>query len=401
MNRMSPARWSAAAALSIMVAASAEAGNAPGVTPTEIKIGQTISYTGIAAAVAGPLGRSERAYFRMINDAGGIRGRKIVLESLDDRFDPERALALTRQLVERDRVAALFSTFGTAQNLDIRDYVNRNGVPDLFVATGDDFVIDPKTYPWTIGGFPVFRIEAEIFGRHILIHMPDSKVGLLLARDNMGDAYRLGLQQGLARHFKERVVTQVDIAADATQIDLEWQMLRRSGAQAVVVAAPALIVARAIVKAHDGDWHPQLFINYASASSTVLGMAGFRKATGVITANAYIDPTSPSWGDAAKPFNDFAAKYLPNAGKADFGYLVAGYVSGQAMVEVLKQCGDDLSRDNIMRQATNLRAFHPTGLIPGITYFTSPTKYLPIVEVALQRFDGRHWIQIGDIMAGF
>jgi branched-chain amino acid transport system substrate-binding protein len=391
----------AALGIFLFVAGSARAENAPGVTATSIKLGQTISYTGIAAAVAGPLGQSERAYFRMINDAGGIRGRKILLESLDDGFGPEKALALTRQLIEQDHVAALFSTFGTAQNLAIRDYANRNGVPDLFIATGDDFVVDPKNYPWTIAGFPVFRIEAQIVGRHILIGMPNAKVGLLLARDNMGDAYRLGLQQGLALHFKERVVTQVEIAADATRIDLEWETLRRSGAQVVVVAAPAVIVARAIAKAHDGDWHPQLFINYASASSTVLGMAGFRKATGVITANAYIDPTSPSWGDTAKPFDNFAAKYLPHAGKADFGYLVAGYVSGQALVQVLKQCGDDLSRENMMRQATNLRHFHPTGLIPGISYFTSRSKYLPIVEAALQRFDGRHWTQIGDIMAGF
>jgi len=380
---------------------SAEAGNAPGVTQTEIKIGQTVSYSGIAAPVAGPLGRSERAYFRMINDEGGINGRKIVLESLDDGSDPAKTLALTRHLVEQDHVAALFSTYGTAQNLAIRDYANLNGVPDLFIATGDDFVINPKSHPWTIAGFPVFRTEAQIFGRYILINMPNTKVGLLLARDNMGDAYRLGLRQGLARHFDERVVKQVDVAADATQIDLEWQALRQSGAQAVVVAAPAVIVAGAIAKAHDGDWHPQLFINYASASSTVLGIAGFRKAMGVITANAYIDPTSPSWGDAAKPFDHFAAKYLPKAGKADFGYLVAGYVSGQAMVQVLKQCGNDLSRDNILQQATNLRHFHPVGLIHGISYFTSPSKYLPIVEAALQRFDGRHWIQIGDIMAGF
>lgn len=400
MNALGPVTWLVAAALSLLVAA-ARAENAPGVTSTEIKLGQTISYTGIAASVGRPLGRSERAYFRMINDMGGVNGRRIVLESLDDGFDPNKASALTRQMIEGDHVAALFSTFGTAQNLAIRDYVNRLGVPDLFIATGDDFVINPKTYPWTIAGFPVFRIEAEIVGRYIRIHMPNTKVGLLLARDKMGDAYLLGLRQGLGDRFADQVVTAVKIAADATQIDLEWQALHQSGAQTVVVAAPAAIAARAIGQAHNENWHPQLFINYASASSTVLGMAGFDQVTGIITANAYIDPTSPSWANAAKPFNDFVAKYLPNAGPADFGYLVEGYVSGQAMVQVLKQCGDDLSRANIMKQATNLRDFHPTGLIPGITYFTSRMKYLPIVEVALQRFDGHHWTQISDIMAGF
>lgn len=283
----------------------------------------------------------------------------------------------------------------------IRGYVNRHGIPDLFVATGDDFVIDPKKYPWTIGGVPVFRIEAEIVGRYILINMPRTKVGLLLAQDKMGDAYHGGLEQGFRRHFSDRVVKDVPITPSAIQIDVEWEILKQAGVQVVVVAAPAAIVARAIAKAHDGDWHPQRFINFASASAVVLAMAGFDKAQGIITANSYVDATSPSWSDAAKPFDDFAAKYLPNAGTANFGFLVAGYVSGQAMVQVLRQCGDDLSRENIMRQATNLKDFHPVGLIPGISYFTSPTKYFPITEVAIQHFDGQHWIQICNVIEGF
>jgi branched-chain amino acid transport system substrate-binding protein len=392
----------AAIVLTAAVAA-ARAENAPGVTATEIKLGQTMSYTGVAAAIAGPIGQAEQAYFRMIDDQGGVNGRKIVLESLDDGFDPARTLALTRKMVEQDHVAAIFSPFATPQNVAIEPYLNANGIPDLFIATGDDWVINPKKYPWTIGGVPVFRIEAQIFGRFILVNMPTAKVGLLRSRDQMGDSYRTGLGQGFGAQFFQRVVKDETIDDSATNIDAQWQALHDAGVDAVIVAAPPRIVVPAIANAHDGNWHPQLFINFASSSPSVLAMAGLDKATGIITANSYLDTGQPQWADSpiAKPFNDFVIKYLPRRGWKDAGYFLAGYVSAQAMVQVLKQCGDDLSRRNIMLQATNLKDFHPVGLIPGITYFTSRTKYLPIVEAAMQRWDGHHWVQVGEVMAGF
>jgi branched-chain amino acid transport system substrate-binding protein len=395
---------SVAAALVILLLAagtSARAADAPGVTSTSIKLGQTMSYSGVAAAVAGPLGRSEQAYFRMINDQGGVNGRKIVLESLDDGFVPARALELVKRMVEEDHVAAIFGAFATPQNLAIRPYLNERGIPQLFIATGDDWVIDRKNYPWTIGGVPVFRVEAQIFGRYILVNMPTAKVGVLRALDQMGDSYRTGLRQALGADYYRIVVKEAPIAATASDVDAQWKVLHDAGATAVIVAAGPKIGASAIAKAHDGDWHPQLFINFAAAASS-LTLAGRDKAKGIITANSYLDPTDPRWTEdgTSKPFNDFVAKYLPN-GTGDNGYYLAGYVSSQAMVQVLKQCGDDLSRQNIMLQATNLKNFHPVGLLPGVTFFTSRTKYLPIVEAALTRFDGRHWVQMGDVMAGF
>ncbi len=391
----------AVAMVSLVAGLSARAENAPGVTATEIKLGQTMSYTGVAAAIAGPMGRAEQAYFRMIDDQGGINGRKIVLESLDDGFDPEKTLALTKKMVEQDRVAAIFSPFATPQNVKIRPYLNAAGIPDLFIATGDDWVIDRKKFPWTIGGMPVFRVEAQIFGRYILINMPAAKVGLLRSTDQLGDSYVEGVRQGMGADFGTLVVKQVPVSNFATAIDAEWKALRDAGATAVIVAAAPSIAARAIVMAHDGDWHPQLFINFA-ASASALGLAGLDKSNGVITANSYLDPTDPRWiqDGTIKPFNDFVAKYLSEP-KGGIGYALAGYVSAQAMAQVLRQCGDDLSRQNIMVQATNLKNFRPVGLLPGITFFTSRTKYLPIIQAALERFDGRHWVQVGDVMAGF
>jgi len=392
----------ALAIFGILAAGTARAEDMPGVTATEIKLGQTMTYNGIpaAAAVATPIGQAEQAYFRMINEHGGVNGRKIVLESLDDGFDPKKALVLTKKLVEQDHVAAIFSPFATPQNLAIEPYLNAHGIPDLFITTGDDWVIDRKKYPWTVGGVPVFRIEAQIFGRYILVNMPNAKVGLLRSLDRMGDSYRTGLGQGLGDQFFRRVVKEVSIATGATHIDAEWKSLHDAGADLVIVAAPPTIVARAIVKAHDGDWHPRLFINFAATASAP-AMAGFDKAKGIVSANSYLDPGDPRWAkSAAKPFDDFVAKYLPGR-TPNVGYFLAGYVSAQAMVQVLKQCGDDLSRRNIMLQALNLRDFHPGGLIPGITFFTSRTKYLPIVEAALTRFDGAHWVQFGEVMAGF
>ncbi|HEY5209444.1 MAG TPA: ABC transporter substrate-binding protein [Stellaceae bacterium] len=389
----------------VAAAVPAWAENAPGVTATEIKLGQTMSYTGVAASIARPLGEAEQAYFRMINDQGGINGRKIVLESLDDGFDANRALTLVKKMVEQDHVAAIFGPFATPQNLAIEPYLNAHGIPDLFIATGDDWVIDRKKYPWTIGGVPVFRIEAQIFGRYILVNMPTAKVGLLRSRDQMGDSYRTGLGQGLGAQYFQMVVKDVTIDDSAPNIDIDaaWQALRDARVDAVIVAAPPRLVVSAIAKAHDDDWHPQLFINYASSTHSVLAMAGLDKATGIITANSYLDTSLPQWADSpiAKPFNDFLAKYLAKTEMKDAGYFLAAYVSAQAMVQVLKQCGDDLSRRNIMLEATNLKDFHPVGLIPGITFFTSRTKYLPIVEAAMQRWDGHHWVQVGEVMAGF
>ncbi len=263
----------------------------------------------------------------------------------------------------------------------------QHGIPDLFIATGDDWVIDRKKYPWTIGGIPVFRVEAQIFGRYILVNMPTAKVGLLRSTDQMGDSYVEGIRQGMGADFGTYVVKQVPVSNTATNIDAEWKALRDAGATAVIVAASPTIGARAITLAHDGDWHPQLFINFA-ASASVLGARRPR------TSRRASSPPIPmsirpiragSRTARSSRFNDFVAKYPPDEQMGSIGYMLAGYVSAQAMAQVLRQCGDDLSRQNIMLQATNLQAISiPVGLIPGINFFTSRTKYLPIVEAALR-----------------
>ena len=394
--------WAAVWAIAAGGAPAARAENAPGVTDTEIKLGQTAPYTGLLAAVAGPFGQAEQAYFRMINDQGGINGRKIVLESLDDGFDPRRSLELTKKMVEQDHVAAILSPFATPANLAIRDYLNDNKIPQLFVATGDDIASDYKRYPWITGGVPVFRIEAQIFGRYILVDMPNAKVAILHGNDDMGAAYVRGLKQGLGKLYDQRVVKVVAFDDTAPAIDAALAELRATNADALVIVGPPPVVAQVVVKTHDMGWPKTRFINFASSSQPVLAAAGYGKANGVISGLAYIDPSNPRWIEdgSAKPFLDFVAKYLPGEGR-DVGYYLAGYVIAQAMAQVLIQCGDDLSRENIMAQALNLRDFHPVGLLPGISFNTSRTKHLPIVEAALQRFDGQHWRQIGEIMAGF
>jgi branched-chain amino acid transport system substrate-binding protein len=218
----------------------------------------------------------------------------------------------------------------------------------------------------------------------------------------MGDSYRTGLRQGLGAQFDKRVVKEAAVPDNATNIDPQLASLRDSGADVLIAVGPPTMVAHAIAWSYDSGWHPTVFINFASSSGGMLRMAGPDKAKGAITANSYQDPTDPRWEEdgSIKPFTDFVAKYLPGA-QNDVGYLLAGYVTAQAMVQVLKQCGDDLSRDNILAQAASLQDFHPVGLLPGISFYTSRTKYVPIIEAALQRFDGRHWQQFGEIMAGF
>jgi len=395
--------WIATAVLAAMLAPDAiRAENAPGVTATEIKLGQVIAYSGVAAPVATPLAHAEAAYFKMVNDQGGIHGRKIVLESLDDGFDPKKSLELTKKMVEEDHVAAIFSPFATPANIAIRDYTTANKIPQLFIMTGDDMAGDYKHYPYITGGAPVFRIEAQIFGRYILVNMPTAKVGIIHGRDEMGDAYVAGVRQGLGNLSEQRIVAIAAFDDRAANVDDALATVKKAGADTIIIVGPPLLTAQAIAKTYNSDWAKNRFINFASSSGATLGLAGYDKATGLVTANSYADPTDPRWIEdgSVKPFRDFVAKYLPGH-EGDAGYYLAGYVIAQAMAQTLIQCGDDLSRENIMAQALNLRDFHPVGLLPGISFNTSRTKHLPIVEAALQRFDGQHWQQIGEIMAGF
>jgi branched-chain amino acid transport system substrate-binding protein len=375
--------------------------DAPGVTGTEITLGQTQPYSG-AAGIFGAVGKAEQAYFKMIDDRGGVNGRKIVLLSRDDGYDPARTVELTRRLVETDKVAAIFSIQGASQNLAIRDYLNTHGIPQLFTVTGADIAGDFRHYPWTIGGTPLYRIEAQIYGRRILIDAPNAKVAVLYRNDDFGKSYLTGLREVFRDSFDQRVVKVASYEEGDASIAPQLKTLHDSGAEVLVTAATAKHAIQAIAGIYDLGWHPTHYITFtASSQPSVLEPAGLDKAKGLITATSYMNPAESRWTEdgSLKPYDDFVQKYLTGGDPANF-YFLSGYVLAQAMVEALKQCGDDLSRANIMRQAANLRNFHPVGLLPGVSFFTSRTQYHPIVEAALERFNGQKWELFGDVMAG-
>jgi ABC-type branched-subunit amino acid transport system substrate-binding protein len=382
-----------------LAATAAWAENAPGVTDGEIKIGQTQPYSG-PAAVFGAVGKAEAAYFKMIDDQGGVHGRKIILVSLDDMYDTAKTVALTKQLIEQDKVAAIFSIQGTNQNLAIEDYLNQRGIPQLFTVTGAD-IVNPRKHPWTIGGAPLYRIEAQIYGRRILIDFPKAKVAVLYRNDDFGKSYLTGLHQSFGDSFDQRVVKTASYEESDASIAPQLKSLQASGANVLITAATAKHAIQAIAWVYDSGWRPTHYITFTAQSMAVLRPAGLDKAKGLISATSYMDPDDPRWTEdgSLKPYNDFVAKYLPGENRAN-AYLLTGYIEAQAMVTVLQQCGDDLSRLNIMRQAANLKSFHPVGLLPGVSFFTSRTQYHPIVEAALERFNGQKWELFGDVMAG-
>jgi ABC-type branched-subunit amino acid transport system substrate-binding protein len=388
-----------AAILTCVAAPAAWAQNAPGVTATEITLGQTQPFSG-AAAIFGSVGKAEQAYFKLIDDQGGVHGRKIVLIGRDDGYDPVKTVELTKQLIEHDKVAAIFSIQGAPQNLAIEDYLNKSGVPQLFTVTGAD-IVNFRRYPWTIGGTPLYRIEAQIYGRRILIDIPDAKVAVLYRNDDFGKSYLTGLRQAFGDSFDKRVVKVASYEESNASIAPQLKALHDSGANVLITAATAKHATEAIADVYDLGWRPTHFITFTAASLGVLQPAGLDKAKGLITATSYMDPGDPRWTDdgSLKPYNDFVGKYLPGENRAN-AYFLTGFILAQAMVQVLNQCGDDLSRRNIMIQAANLKNFHPVGLLPGVSFFTSRTQYHPIVEAALERFNGQKWELFGDVMAG-
>ncbi len=381
--------------------APAGAENAPGVTATEIKIGQTAPYSGLGSPLASSMPRIEMAYFHMINDQGGINGRKINLISLDDRFNPAQTLELTKKLVEEERVALIFGTTGGPQNAAIRPYLNEQHVPQLFIASTSEEAADPKQFPWTVGGMPIFRIEAQIFGRYMLVETPAAKVAVLYQNDEFGLTYLNGLKEGMRANYANRVVGEAHFEENGDGLDQAITALKDTGADAVLLGVSPPYAVRTLGKIDALDWHPIRFIASPSSSIGLLETVGLDKLKGLVTAASYMDPSDPRWTEdgSLKPYNELLDKYMPG-GKRDDLYYVFGYVLAQALVQTLKQCGDDLSRENILAQATNLKDFHPVGLLPGVGFFTSHGRLIPIVEAAMEQFDGQYWKQVGDVMAG-
>ena len=384
--------------------ARAEGKYSPGATDTEIKIGQTMPYSGNASAY-GVVGRSHAAYFRMINDQGGINGRKINFISLDDGYSPPKTVELARQLVERDQVLMLFAPLGTACNTAIHKYMNQKKVPQLFVATGASKWGNPKQFPWTMGWQPDYFTEGVIYAKHAVQSVKDPKIAILRQNDDMGvdyfDGFMQGLQEGLGKdHEKAVVATATYEVTDAT-IDSQILQLKNSGANVFYNVTTPKFAAQAIKKAAEIGWKPkQYLVNVAASIGSTIRPAGFENAQGIITAAYVKDITDPIW-DASPDviaWKVWMGKYNPSANPMDAATAV-GYSTAFTLVHVLRQCGDDLTRENIMRQAANIKDLEVPMLLPGIKLNTSATDFYPLKSVRLAHIDGEHWQNFGDLMS--
>ncbi len=375
-------------------------GNAPGITDTEIKIGQTMPYSGPASAY-GVVGRTQVAYFRMINDQGGVNGRKINLISLDDAYSPPKTVEQTRRLVEQEQVAFIFSSLGTAPNLAVRQYLNDNNIPQLFVASGASAFADPQHFPWTIGFLPGYQTESRIFAKHILKTKPDAKVVVLYQNDAFGKDYLIGLKDGLGPDHARMLVKETSYETSEPTIDLQMVTLQGTGADTLLIAATPKFAAQAIRKSFDLGWNAARYVTDVSQSLvTVLKPAGLDKSKGLISALYVVDVNDPRWKDepGVKTWKDFTSKYMSATEFTDSN-AASGFSQAATIVQVLKQCGDDLSRNNIMTQATNLKDLKLPTLLPGITINTSPNNFSPIRSLQLVRFDGESWRPLGELLS--
>ena len=371
----------------------------PGVTANEIKIGNTNPYSGPASAY-GTIGKALGAYFKKVNDEGGINGHKVNYISYDDAYSPPKAVEMVRKLVEQDQVAALFQTLGTPTNTAIHKYVNQQKIPHLFVATGATKWNDPKNYPWTMGWQPNYQTEGRIYAAYIMKNIPDAKIGILYQNDDYGKDYRKGLLDGLGDAAKKMVVLEQTYEVTDPTIDSQIVNLKNSGANVFFNVTIPKFAVQAIKKAHDIGWKPAHFLNNVSSSlATVLKPAGLDASKGLITALYMKEITDPQWKND-KGFQDWVAwmkKYYPEGALDDqsnaFGYTVA-----QAMTQVLKQCGTDFSRENILKQAENLKNVEFPLLLPGIKVNTSPTDHAPIEQEQLAKFDGERWVLFGEML---
>ncbi len=371
----------------------------PGATDTEIKIGNTMPYSG-PASTYGTIGKVEAAYFKKINDEGGINGRKINFISLDDAYSPPKTVEMVRRLVEQDEVLFLFGPLGTPSNTAIHKYMNAKKVPQLFVATGAAKWNDPKEFPWTMGWQPNYHTEAVIYAKHILQTKPNAKIGVLFQNDDFGKDYLKGLKDGLGDKAKAMIVAEVSYEASDPTVDSQIVQLQSSGADVFVNIAIPKPAAQAIRKAYDIGWKAQQYLTNVSQSvGTVLTPAGLDKSIGIISSNYGKDPTDPQWDNDPQmlEWRAFMKKYFPDGSLTDssnaYGYSVA-----RTVVQVLKQAGDNLTRENIMKQAASLKNFDTGMGLPGILINTSPADFAPISAVQLMRFDGKSWVRFGEVI---
>ena len=385
-------------ALLLLSSAQAQKKYDPGASDTEIKIGQTMPYSGPASAY-GTIGKAEAAYFKKINDEGGINGRKINFISLDDGYSPPKTVEMVRRLVEQDEVLFLFGTLGTPSNTAIHKYMNAKKVPQLFVATGATKWNDPKGNPWTMGWQPNYQTEGAIYAKHILKTKPNAKIAVLFQNDDYGKDYLKGFKEGLGDKAKQ-IVAEASYEVTDPTVDSQIVQLQSSGADVFFNITTPKFAAQAIRKAYDIGWKPVQYLNNVSVSvGTVLVPAGLEKAVGLISSNYGKDPTDPQWDNdpGMIEWRAFMRKYFPDGNLQDASN-VYGYSAARTVVQVLKQCGENLTRENVMKQAANLKDFDTGMALPGIRINTSPADFAPIQAVQLVRFDGKTWVRFGEVM---
>ena len=400
MKRIIVAGLSATGLLFATVLASTAGEYGPGASDTEVKIGNTMPYSGPASAY-GIIGKTEAAYFTMINEQGGINGRKINFISRDDGYSPPKTVELVRKMVEEDQVLFLFSTLGTPTNTAIHRYLNDNKVPQLFVATGADQWNDPQHFPWTVGLIPSYGTEAHIYARYILKHLPNAKIAVLYQNDDFGKDYLNGLRDGLGDKAAKMIVATQSYETTDPTVDSQVVALQGSGADVLLTVAIPKFAAQAIRKVYDIGWKPTHFLTSVSNSvGTVMKSAGLEKGVGIISAAFAKDPTDPQWQGTPeyKEWLAFMKKYNTSANLGDVQGAI-GYTYAQTMVAVLKACGNNLTRENVMKQAANLHDVTMPMLLPGISLSTSATDFAPIKQMQLERFDGTTWKLFGEVIS--
>jgi ABC-type branched-subunit amino acid transport system substrate-binding protein len=371
-----------------------------GATDTEIKIGNIMPYSGPASAY-GIIGRTEAAYFKKINDAGGINGRKINFISYDDAYSPPKTVEQARKLVESDEVLLIFNSLGTPPNSAIQKYMNSKKVPQLFVATGATKWNDPKDFPWTMGWQPNYQSETQIYAKYILKEKPDAKIAVLYQNDDYGKDYLKGLKDGLGQKAASMIVAEESFETSEPTIDNHIVKLKSTGADIFINISTPKFAAQAIKKIAEIQWKPMHFLNNVSASvGAVMKPAGYENSQDIISANYLKDAADSQWDKdpGMKEFLAFLEKDFPEGNKLD-SLIVTGFGVAQTLVQVLKQCGDDLTRANVMKQAASLKDFRTEVLLPGIKINTGPTDFAPISQLQLMKFKGEKWELFGDVIS--
>ena len=389
------------ATVALTTAASAQKKYDPGASDTEIKIGNIMPYSGPLSAYA-TIGKTEAAYFKKINDAGGINGRKINFVSYDDAYSPPKTVEQARKLVESDEALLIFNQLGTPPNSAIQKYLNSKKVPQLFVATGATKWNDPKDFPWTMGWQPNYQSESQIYAKYILKNNPNAKIAVLYQNDDYGKDYLKGFKDGLGAKAASMIVIEESYEVSEPTIDSHIVKMKSTGADVFFNITTPKFAAQAIKKNAEIGWKPLHFLNNVSGSiGSVMKPAGFENGQDIISSQYFKDPTDAQWkNDAAmKAWNEFLDKYYPEANRADASVMYA-YIVSQGLVHVLKACGDDLTRANIMKQAASIKDLEVGGLLPGVKVNTSATDFAPLSQLQLIRFKGDTWERFGEILSG-